>query len=188
MMKITGKEAGILIGTVVICLFAGVIGSLFTTPNISGWYATLNKPWFTPPSWVFGPVWTTLYILMGISLFLVLREGWLLRDARNADDPDRVRKRELQEHYILQTRRNVGIGTVIFAIQLFLNILWSYLFFGLQSPLYGLIEIVVLWIAILATIIWFWRISRPAAILLIPYIIWVSIATALTYGVYTLNP
>ncbi|MDD1711987.1 MAG: tryptophan-rich sensory protein, partial [Methanoregulaceae archaeon] len=141
---------------------AGVIGSFFTTPNIATWYESLNKPWFTPPSWVFGPVWTTLFILMGISLFLVLREGW--------------------------ERKDVQIGTAIFGIQLVLNILWSYLFFGLRSPLYGLIGIAALWIAILVTIIWFFRISRPAAILLVPYIIWVSIASALNYGIYVLNP
>jgi translocator protein len=162
MTKSTIQQAAILIGSVVICLLAGVIGSFFTMPNIATWYASLNKPWFTPPPWVFGPVWTTLYILMGISLFLVLREGW--------------------------ERKDVHIGTAIFGIQLVLNILWSYLFFGLQSPLYGLIGIAALWIAILVTIIWFFRISRPAAILLIPYIIWVSIASALNYGVYVLNP
>jgi translocator protein len=162
MTKSTIQQAAILIGAVVICLSAGVIGSFFTTPNIATWYASLNKPWFTPPSWVFGPVWTTLFILMGISLFLVLREGW--------------------------ERKDVQIGTAIFGIQLVLNILWSYLFFGLRSPLYGLIGIAALWIAILVTIIWFFRISRPAAILLVPYIIWVSIASALNYGIYVLNP
>jgi benzodiazapine receptor len=154
--------AVLLIITVAICLTAGVIGSFLTTPNIPTWYADLNKPWFTPPSWVFGPVWTILYILMGISLFLVLREGW--------------------------ERRDVRIGTAVFGIQLVLNILWSYLFFGLRSPLYGLIGIVALWIAILATIVWFFRISRPAAILLVPYIAWVSIATALNYSIYVMNP
>jgi benzodiazapine receptor len=162
MTKSTIQQAAILIGSVVICLLAGVIGSFFTTPNIATWYASLNKPWFTPPSWVFGPVWTTLFILMGISLFLVLREGW--------------------------ERKDVQIGTAIFGVQLLLNVLWSYLFFGLQSPLYGLIGIAALWIAILVNIIWFFRISRPAAILLVPYIIWVSIASALNYGIYVLNP
>lgn len=188
MKKMTMYQAAILVGSIVICQLAGVIGSLFTTPAIPGWYATLNKPWFTPPSWVFFPVWTVLYILMGISLFLVLREGWELRDARNVVEADPAVKRSLQESHILRIRRDVRIGTAIFFIQLVLNILWSGLFFGLQSPLYGLVEIVILWIAILATILWFWRISRPAAILLIPYIIWVSIATALNYGVYVLNP
>jgi translocator protein len=162
MTKSTIQQAALLIGAVVICLLAGVIGSVFTTPNIATWYTSLNKPWFTPPSWVFGPVWTTLYILMGISLFLVLREGW--------------------------ERKDVQIGTAVFAVQLVLNMLWSYLFFGLQSPVYGLAGIAALWISILVTIIWFFRISRPAAILLIPYIIWVSIASALNYGVYVLNP
>jgi translocator protein len=162
MTKTTIQQAAILIAAVVICMLAGVIGSFFTTPNIATWYESLHKPWFTPPSWVFGPVWTTLFILMGISLFLVLREGW--------------------------ERKDVQIGTAIFGVQLVLNILWSYLFFGLHSPLYGLIGIAALWIAILVTIIWFFRISRPAAILLVPYIIWVSIASALNYGIFVLNP
>lgn len=154
--------AALLIAAIAICLLAGVIGSVFTTPNIPTWYAALNKPAFTPPSWVFGPIWTVLFILMGISLFLVLREGWVRSDVRT--------------------------GTVLFGVQLFLNVLWSFLFFGLRMPLYGLAGIIVLWLAILITIVRFWRISRPAAILLVPYLIWVSIATALNYSIYVLNP
>jgi len=145
--------------SMVICLLAGAIGSIFTMPAIAGWYSTLSKPAWTPPNWAFGPVWTTLYILMGISLYLI----WNTRV------------------------RGVKTAMGIFAAQLVLNVLWSFLFFGLQSPLLGMIGIVALWIAILATIIVFYRISRPAAYLLLPYIVWVTIASALNYSVLVLN-
>jgi len=147
------------VSSIVVCLLAGAIGSIFTMPAIAGWYSTLNKPAWTPPNWAFGPVWTTLYILMGISLYLI----WNTRV------------------------RGVKTAMGIFAAQLVLNVLWSFLFFGLQSPLLGMIGIVALWIAILATIIVFYRINRPAAYLLLPYIIWVTIASALNYSVLILN-
>lgn len=147
-----------------VCLLAGIIGSYFTTPNIATWYATLQKPFFTPPAWVFAPVWTTLFILMGISLWLVWRE-WSATEIREA-----------------------RLAFKLFFVQLSLNVLWSILFFGFRSPLAGLIEIIVLWIAILATIVVFFRISRIAGLLLIPYIAWVTVASALTFGVLVMNP
>ncbi|MCZ3366680.1 MULTISPECIES: TspO/MBR family protein [Methanobacterium] len=150
-----------LVVSILIPLIAGFIGSIATMSSIPTWYASIIKPDWAPPNWVFGPVWTTLFILMGIALFLVWRKGlW---------------------------RRDVKIAVIIFAVQLVLNVLWSVIFFGLQSLLGGLIEIVFLWIAILATIIAFYRISKPAGILLLPYIIWVTIASYLTYTVYLLN-
>ena len=150
-----------LVVSILIPLIAGFIGSIATFSSIPTWYASLVKPAWAPPNWVFSPVWTTLFILMGIALFLVWRQGpW---------------------------RRDVKIAVIIFAVQLVLNVLWSVIFFGLQSLLGGLIEIVFLWIAILATIIAFYRISKPAGILLLPYIIWVTIASYLTYTVYLLN-
>ncbi|OEC86866.1 MULTISPECIES: TspO/MBR family protein [Methanobacterium] len=150
-----------LVVSILIPLIAGFIGSIATFSSIPTWYASLVKPAWAPPNWVFAPVWTTLFILMGIALFLVWRQGlW---------------------------RKDVKIAVSIFAVQLVLNVLWSIIFFGLQSLLGGLIEIVFLWIAILATIITFYRISKPAGILLLPYIIWVTIASYLTYTVYILN-
>jgi benzodiazapine receptor len=149
------------IGAVAICEGAGVLGSLFTTPRIGTWYQTLTLPSFAPPSWVFGPVWITLYFLMGLSLFLVLRQG--------------------------QSGVPIQGAVLIFAVQLFLNVLWSFLFFGLESPLLGLVEIIILWAFILLTIWQFYRISRPAAYLLIPYIVWVTIAAALNYAIWSLN-
>ena len=155
------KAGAILIGSVLLCNCAGLLGSLFTTTGPGSWYSTLIKPAFNPPSWIFAPVWTLLYILMGISLYLVIMEGMKGRDVR--------------------------IPLLIFAIQLILNILWSYAFFGLESTFFGLLVIILLWISIVATMILFYPIRKAAAWLLVPYILWVSFATILTYTIYSLN-
>mgnify|MGYP005838745009 CR=1 FL=1 len=161
MEKSTLTEVLKLVISVVVCLLAGFIGSFFTTPSIPTWYATLKKPPFSPPNWLFAPVWTTLFVLMGISAFLVWRRG--------LDD------------------RLVRIALGIFGVQLILNILWSAMFFGLKSPLAGLIDISILWIAILLTIINFFKISQVASFLLIPYILWVSFAAFLNFSLWRLN-
>lgn len=150
-----------LVIAIVVSQLAGIIGSLFTTPAINGWYVTLVKPDINPPAWIFGPVWTTLFILMGISAFLIWRKGL--------------------------DRRDVKIALGIFIVQLVLNTLWSILFFGFHSPGLALIEIAVLWVVILITIVMFSKISKPAAWLLLPYILWVSFASYLNYLIYTLN-
>lgn len=147
--------------SILTCLSAGFIGSFFTSPNISIWYASLQKPEFNPPNSVFAPVWTILYILMGISLFLVWKEGW--------------------------ENKNVRTSMGIFGVQLLLNIAWSGLFFGLQNPFYALIEILILWFAIFLTILKFYNINKVASILLIPYILWVSFASVLNYFIWVLN-
>lgn len=147
---------------VLICQGAGFIGAVFTTPSIPTWYASLEKPFFNPPNWLFFPVWTTLYTLMGISAFLVWRKG--IRD------------------------RQVRIALGIFVAQLILNSLWSIVFFGLHALLGGLMVIVVLWIAILLSIITFFRLSKLAGVLLIPYVLWVSFATVLNFSLWQLNP
>jgi tryptophan-rich sensory protein len=151
----------ILFSSIIICQLAGFIGSIFTTPAIPNWYANINKPTFRPPNWVFAPVWTTLYLLMGIALFLVLRKG-------------------LNE-------KGIKIAVAVFALQLVLNALWSYLFFGLESPFAAFIEIIFLWATILISIILFFRISWVAGALLIPYIIWVSFASVLNFSIWQLN-
>jgi tryptophan-rich sensory protein len=151
-----------LVIAVLICQSAGFIGSLFTTPSIATWYDKLQKPFFSPPNWVFAPVWLTLYTLMGISLYLVWN-----KDLKN---------------------KAVKTSILVFAVQLVLNVSWSFLFFGLQNPFYGLMGIVILWIAILVTIFKFYKVDRRAGIILLPYILWVSIATALNYYVFILNP
>ena len=114
------------------------------------WYATLAKPAFTPPHWVFAPAWTTLYVLMGIALFLVWRRG------------------------LAEGKVKLAIG--LFSAQLLCNAVWSPLFFGLRSPLAGLVDITVLWIAIVFTIFIFFKISKTSGILLVPYLMWVSFA------------
>ncbi len=141
---------------------AGTIGSFFTAPAIPTWYAGLARPEIAPPNWVFAPVWTTLFALMGIAAYLVwVRPGVSSRD------------------------RNKALA--LFAAQLALNVLWSAVFFGLESPGGALLEIIVLWWSILVTIIAFARISRPAAWLLAPYILWVTFAAHLNYTIWTLN-
>lgn len=157
------KVVGVLklITSIAICQIAGFIGSLFTTPAIPTWYAELNKPAFTPPNWLFAPVWVTLFVLMGISTFLVWRQG--------LDD------------------RQVKIALSIFAVQLVLNALWSVMFFGLRSPLAGLVDILLLWPAILLTILYFRKLSRAAGLLLIPYLLWVSFAAILNLSIFILN-
>lgn len=144
------KDIPALLIALVVPQLAGGIGSLFTSPQIPGWYATLKTSPLNPPSWVFAPVWTTLFLLMGIAAFLVWKQGW--------------------------GREAVKQALQVFVLQLALNTLWSFLFFGLQNPLAALIELVFLWLTILWTIVAFYKVSRIAAYLLIPYILWVSFA------------
>ncbi|MCW3976047.1 MAG: tryptophan-rich sensory protein [Candidatus Bathyarchaeota archaeon] len=150
-----------LIISILICNSAGFIGSIFTSSTIPTWYNSLEKPSFNPPNWIFGPVWTTLYTLMGISAYLVWSQG--LHGSQ------------------------VKTALIIFAAQLFLNAIWSPIFFGLRALFAAFLVIVVLWIAILLTILIFYKISTIAAVLLIPYILWVSFATILNYSLWILN-
>ncbi len=151
-----------LLVSVVVCQLAGVIGSVFTAPAIPGWYATLAKPSFTPPNWIFGPAWITLYALMGVSAFMVWREGW--------------------------NKREVRMALGVFVVQLILNALWSVMFFGLRSPLAGFLVIVLLWVLIALTMAFFRKVSLAAALLLLPYILWVGYASVLNYSIWRLNP
>lgn len=151
-----------LVASIAICEGAGILGTFFTTPAIPGWYAGLAKPDLAPPNWVFGPVWTTLFFLMGVALYLV----WTHPTARAED-------------------RNKAL--MLFGGQLLLNVLWSGVFFGLESPGWALLEIFVLWWSILVTIMAFRRVSRTAAWLLVPYILWVSFAAYLNYSIWALN-
>jgi tryptophan-rich sensory protein len=150
-----------LLVSVLFCLFAGSIGSIFTVSSLDNWYFLLEKPTFTPPSWVFFPAWTILYILMGISFYLVWEKG-------------------THEKY-------VKVGLLIFGIQLGFNLLWSFFFFSLRSPYYAFIEIIFLWLSIFVTILIFRKISRTASYLLFPYILWVSFAMFLNYSIWILN-
>ncbi len=163
-LMIKDKTMKNIIGLVVyvgISELAGVIGAIFTTPNIAGWYASLTKPVLMPPAWLFGPVWTFLYFLMGIALFLVWRRGWKTAGVKEA----------------------VGV----FVIQLVLNILWSVIFFGLHAPLAAFIAVIALWIAIVATIMAFGKISHAAMWALLPYLLWVTFAAYLNLSIWLLN-
>lgn len=157
---------------------AGVIGSVFTASSIPTWYAGLNKPALNPSSWVFGPVWTTLFVLMGIAAWLV----W-----RKLDGKQRNGGIAAVAPGLSSNDKKIKIALGIFVGQLVLNTLWSIIFFGLQNPGAAFVEIIFLWLAILATITVFARISRPAAWLLAPYILWVSFASYLNFAIWTLN-
>lgn len=147
--------------SIVACFAAAGIGSLFTFKAIPNWYARLKKPRYTPPNWAFGPVWTILYILMGVSVFLVWQKG-------------------------LDTN-GVLLVFILFWVQLVFNVLWSIIFFGVKSKGGGVITIIVLWLLILATMVTSFGISGWAGTLLTPYIVWVTIASYLNLEVWRLN-
>ena len=150
-----------LILCIVACELIGASGAIFTAPAIDGWYATIQKPSFNPPDWIFAPVWGFLFFLMGVSLYLILEK----------DPKDSMVKSAL----------------LIFSGQFILNIIWSFLFFGLQRPFDALLEITVLWFAILLTISQFNKIDRKAGFLLVPYLLWVSFAAILNFSIWILN-
>jgi len=149
-----------LVFSILLCQGAGFLGSLATRPAIGGWYAGLVKPAFSPPNWIFVPVWTLLYFLMGASLFLVLK----------------TKAKERQQRALF-----------LFFIQLILNISWSVIFFNLKAPLTAFIEIIALWYFIFLTTKAFLRISRLAGFLMIPYLLWVSFAAFLNFSIFWLN-
>jgi benzodiazapine receptor len=151
-----------IVTVIMTCLAVGYISSLVTRENIPTWYADLNKPFFNPPNWVFAPVWTLLYIMMGLAAGLV----WNKIDTNE---------------------KNVKKAFLFFLIQLALNALWSYLFFGLRNPMLASFEIIVLWLMIYETYIQFKKIDKVSGYLLLPYLAWVSFATLLTFSVWYLN-
>ncbi len=155
------KDLPRFVGALLLPLLAGGVGGVATSKSVATWYPTLKKPALNPPGWIFGPVWTTLYLLMGIAHYLVVREEAEAKLSRPA--------------------------RLFYWLQLALNSLWSVLFFGRRSPLAALVEIVFLWVAIVLTILTFARISRTAALLLLPYLLWVSFATYLNASIWHLN-
>ena len=144
-----------------ITLLVGSLGGFFTSSAVKGWYAVANKPSFNPPNWIFAPVWTLLYLLMGIALYLV----WKSEAAQGIKQ----------------------MAITIFTIQLLLNFFWSIIFFYAHQPGWAFLEIIALWGMILLTILWFGKISPTAAWLLLPYICWVSFASVLNYSIWKLN-
>ncbi len=155
------KKALYIVIAVTICLLIGFLAGFATQSSVDTWYATLNKPSFNPPNWLFAPVWTLLYILMGIAAGLVWAKGFY----------------------------HVWVKTALyyFGFQLLFNALWSIVFFGFQEPFWALLVILVLLILILLTIKWFKIVSKPAAYLLLPYLLWVSFAMVLNYKIWELN-
>ncbi|MEK7159830.1 MAG: TspO/MBR family protein [Patescibacteria group bacterium] len=150
-----------LVVAIAVSELAGIIGAVFTAPSIPIWYDGLIKPILNPPSWIFGPVWTTLYLLMGIAAFIVWKKGL--------------------------NRKEVKVALAIFLVQLILNSFWSIIFFSWHNLTAALVEIIFLWLAIVANIIVFYKISKPAGWLLVPYILWVSFAMYLTFALWLLN-
>lgn len=154
------KKNLLIIPSILLPLIVGFIGSLFTTPYIDTWYAQLNKPFFNPPNWIFSPVWTTLFILMGVAFFIILKKKNSAKKTR---------------------------AILAFFIQLILNLSWSFIFFFLKNPGFAFLEIIILFLAILCTMLYFSRLSKLSAYLLIPYIAWVSFAAILNFYIWQLN-
>ena len=144
----------------VVCFAAAGIGGAVTTPKIATWYATLAKPSWNPPNWIFGPVWSALYFCMAVAAWLVWRQGGF---------------------------PSANVPLTLFAVQLALNVLWSYIFFGLEKPGLAFGEVLLLWAAIAATMIVFWQRSMIAGILFVPYLAWVSFASVLNFTIWRLN-
>jgi translocator protein len=150
-----------LIIAITIPLAIGAISGFFTVTGVESWYQTINKPSWNPPGWIFAPVWTTLYVMMGIALYFVWK----------SDSSEVLKKTAIS----------------LFAVQLVLNFFWSFIFFNQQQPGWALVEIIAMWVFILLTIFAFAQVSKPAAWLLVPYISWVSFATILNYTIWQLN-
>lgn len=146
--------------SIAVCFGAAGIGSMLTTPSLGTWYAALTKPAWTPPNWVFGPVWSLLYLLMAIAAWLVWRGIGFPRAASALN---------------------------LFAVQLVLNVCWSAIFFGAHRPGLAFVEILLLWLLILATMIAFRSVSRAAAWLMAPYLVWVAFAAGLNFSIWRLN-
>ena len=162
MIGLSRNDIARLVLCIVACQGAGLLGSIFTNMSVYSWYPALVKPWFTPPDGVIPAVWTLLFTLMGVSLFLAWRAGLTIPQFRGA--------------------------AYAFVAQFAVNIFWSAAFFGLRSPLAGLVVIALLWILILLTIYRFYPLSKEAALLLVPYLVWVSFAALLNYSILVLNP
>ncbi|MCX6795390.1 MAG: tryptophan-rich sensory protein [Candidatus Falkowbacteria bacterium] len=156
-----------LIISLAIPLFAGFLGSLANYNSLLSWYPSLSKPMFNPPNWIFAPVWTILFVLMGISLFIIWEQG-----AKKKKDKDSNYRRS---------------AITFFGVQLVANVLWSYLFFFFQDPSLAFLEIIVLWFTIILTIFYFKGLSRLAAWLLFPYLLWVAFASVLNFVIWQLN-
>lgn len=157
------KEGTRWIGLVVfilVCLGAGGLGAIATTPEIEGWYKTIEKPSWNPPDYVFGPVWTTLFVMMAIAAWMVWK-------------PEGIKA--------------AAMALTLFAVQLVLNVAWSWIFFGMHQSGWAFVEIVILWLAIVGTTVAFFRCSKIAGWVMLPYLAWVSFASVLNFTIWRLN-
>lgn len=159
--KNTDNNLFALIGWILVCEMVGILGSTVTISAIPAWYETLIKPSFAPPNWVFGPVWTLLYALMGIGAYLVSRRG--------------------------MKKPAVRWALALFVGQLFLNFIWSFIFFGARNIPFAFVDIAALWVVLIFTLVAFERVDKIAALLLVPYLFWVSFAMILNYSLWMLN-
>ncbi len=150
-----------LVLSILIPVLVGAFSGYFTSSGVNGWYAIASKPWFNPPNWIFAPVWSMLYVLMGIAFFFLWKSG----------APKDIKQTAI----------------ILFAVQLVLNFFWSIIFFKMQQPGWAFAEIILMWVMILLTILWFGKINSAAAWLLVPYISWVSFASVLNYSIWRLN-
>lgn len=173
-----------LLTSIIVCELAGVVGSVFTTPEINVWYKNLNKPSFNPPGWIFGPVWSIIFLLMGISLYLVWIKEFTIKNSLGKSKEKVWNK--WSKKFWNGSWQKINI-IAIFAVQLFLNILWSAIFFGAHNPGVAFFGLLMLWAAILYTIVNFYRVSKIASYLLIPYILWVSFAGVLNFSTWMIN-
>lgn len=145
---------------IIVCLGAGGLGAIATTPEIEGWYKGIEKPAWNPPDAVFGPVWTTLFVMMAVAAWMVWKADGF---------------------------KAAAVPLSLFAVQLLLNVAWSWIFFGMHQPGWALFEIVILWLAIAATTVAFFRRSKLAGVLMLPYLAWVSFASVLNFAIWRLN-
>lgn len=155
------KDFPKLVASVITCELVGFLGTPFTISAIPTWYVTLNKPFFAPPNWIFGPVWTVLYCMMGVAFYLIWKLGWQKKKTR--------------------------VAGRLFLAQLLLNFIWTPIFFGLRAPILALVVIVAMWMLIVMTMKRFYPLSRLAFYLLVPYLLWVSFATLLNAAIVLLN-
>lgn len=158
--RVRSRQWLVLFGMVAVCLGVGAIGGAVTSSAVQTWYPQLLKPGWTPPNWVFGPVWTVLYILMALAAWLVWLRGLTTEVTR---------------------------GLAVFAVQLGLNLFWSILFFGLRSPGAAFVDVLVLCCTVWLTLLLFWRVRPVAGVLIVPYALWVSYASVLNGAIWWLN-
>lgn len=167
--------------SVLICEGSGLLGSFFTAPSIPIWYAGLEKPFFSPPNWLFAPVWTFLFFLMGVALYFAWKENFVPKTSVGQKTWNPLSTKLWNGAWKEEN------AVAIFVLQLVLNITWSVVFFGLKSPGMAFFVILALWFAILYTIVNFYRISKNAGYCLLPYILWVTFAAILNFAVWRLN-